>query len=310
MDVTDILLRLAGAFYVFAGSVATRAGLMSHFLDTAIAQLGAKPVPRVELHRTAWLLLSAGFVLAGGLALVFLMQAALPLFLLSAAGQAAYLTLIGPRYFDCADPPDPAGRRQTTHAFVLYLVATAFVAWGYAAGKLAAFDQTPQWALVVAASAMVAHVGYVMRSLAGPKGGRSAGSTMASAGGDAAGGPQDEWNPALAIRVKVMADYGCYPLWALDDGRYVNFHPDALGLSPELTGELSAWGEAYSSSLDADNLSRSLWSEERHRQHDVEGRRLAERLATERPDLMVYVLEPETGLVEVHAPEQEGSDGG
>jgi hypothetical protein len=47
-----------------------------------------------------------------------------------------------------------------------------------------------------------------------------------------------------------------------------------------------------------------LWSEEQHRAHEGAGRPLAVRLARERPDLMVYVLDGSTGVVEVHADEQ------
>ena len=46
-----------------------------------------------------------------------------------------------------------------------------------------------------------------------------------------------------------------------------------------------------------------MWSEEQHAAHAAEGRRLAGRLKRERPDLMVYVLEGDIGVVEVHADE-------
>ncbi len=55
--------------------------------------------------------------------------------------------------------------------------------------------------------------------------------------------PDDE--PALppheSKRIKVMADYRCDPLWALDEERYGCFAPEMIDLSPELTADLNAW---------------------------------------------------------------------
>ena len=97
-----------------------------------------------------------------------------------------------------------------------------------------------------------------------------------------------------------MADYDCHPLWALDDGLYGDIPPGDMGLSGELTRDLDAWAEAYTSSLDRDDPAVSRWSDEQHRAHAAAARPLAARLARERPDLEVYVLDGETGVVQVH----------
>ena len=125
MDATDILLRLVGAFYAFAGVVASRVAVTSHFLDRAIAAIGGKPTPRAETLQFHWLLGSAILVLASGAALVLRIDIAAWLFLASALGQAAYILVLAPRYFDLHDPPDARGRRQTINAFVIYSAATA-----------------------------------------------------------------------------------------------------------------------------------------------------------------------------------------
>ncbi len=54
MDIANIGLRLIGAFYVFAGHVATRAALTSHILDKALGAIGGKGLTRVEIATTAW----------------------------------------------------------------------------------------------------------------------------------------------------------------------------------------------------------------------------------------------------------------
>ncbi len=68
MDLAEFALRAVGAFYIFAGLVATRAAVMSHFFDRAIAAFSMKRTPAVERHLFLWLLGSATLVLAGGAA--------------------------------------------------------------------------------------------------------------------------------------------------------------------------------------------------------------------------------------------------
>ena len=87
----------------------------------------------------------------------------------------------------------------------------------------------------------------------------------------------------------------------LDEERYGCFAPAMLDLSPELAADLNAWAAAYDTSFDPDDPVVSLWSEEQHQAHAADGRKLAVRLKRERPYLMVYVLEADTGVVEVHA---------
>ena len=99
-----------------------------------------------------------------------------------------------------------------------------------------------------------------------------------------------------------MADYYCDPLWALDEDLYGCFPPEIWACrrvelaSPRLGG-------AYDASLGPDDPATSLWSDAEHAAHAAEGRRLAVRLKRERPDLMVYVLEADAGVVEIHADE-------
>jgi hypothetical protein len=300
--VVEVLLCLVGAFYAFAGYVATRAGLTSHFIDRAIAAIGASKPSVVETRQTYWLLSAATLVLASGAALLFLLDIAVWLFVASSAGQALYLGVLGPRYFDRAEPPDPRGRRQTTNAFVIYLAATAFVVWAGAAGKLVTVAELG-WLAAVPAAAVVAHVIYVLWTLAGSP---AAKTSPLFAGVPPEGGARD---PSECKRIKVMADYDCHPLWALDEDVYGDIAPEKLNLSPELTHDLNVWAEAYSSSLNREDPSQSLWSDAQFASHAAEARPLAVRLARERSDLMVYVLEGEIGVVEVRAGDEPRTGG-
>jgi hypothetical protein len=53
IELTDVVLRIIGAFYAFGGFVATRAGLMSQFIDQAIAAIALKKPTRTETAHTA-----------------------------------------------------------------------------------------------------------------------------------------------------------------------------------------------------------------------------------------------------------------
>ncbi|KAB2937666.1 MAG: hypothetical protein K8F92_14845 [Hyphomicrobium sp.] len=297
IELTDILLRVIGAFYAFAGFVATRAGLTSHFLDRAIAAIAAKRPTPIENAQNAWLVAASALVLAGGVSLLAGLEPAAWVFAASTLGQAAYIFVVAPRYFDRDDPPDPQGRRQTTNAFVVYAAATALVLWAAWRGRLTPLQDATTAELVAVAAALLLYAGYVARTLwwtpRAPAGGGLFGTTS-----DTPSRPLHE-----SKRVKVMADYGCDPLWALDEDLYGCFAPEDLALSPELTSGLRAWAAAYDGALNGDDASTSLWGEAQHAAHAAEGRRLAGRLKRERPDLMVYVLEGDTGVVEVHPDE-------
>lgn len=297
-EVADIALRLIGAFYAFAGYVATRAGVTSYFLDCAIAAIAARKPPAVEIAQTARLLSAATLVLTGGVLLVLLVDLAAWIFAASALAQAAYIYVLAPRYFDAAEAPDTRGRRQTTNAFVLYAAATAFVLWAAFTGRLLPWRDVPWPLLTIASAGVAAHAAHTIWLLLKAP---AAGKTPLFG---ALGGVDDEAprpDPATCKRIKVMADYDCHPLWALDEELYGDFAPEALGLSPELTRDLNAWADAFSSSLNRDDPTDSLWTPQQHADHAAQARPLAQRLARERPNLMVYVLEGDIGVVEVRA---------
>ncbi len=65
------------------------------------------------------------------------------LFVISSIGQAVYLFVLAPRYFDVVDPPDEQGRRQTTNAFVIYVAATTLVVWAAVLDRLVSWRDVP-----------------------------------------------------------------------------------------------------------------------------------------------------------------------
>jgi hypothetical protein len=281
-DLTQIALFVIGAFYVAGGYLATRAALMSRLIDNAISAIAMEKPSKAATLKSAWLLTTAVLVLAGGAALLILSQLAVPLFVVSAASQAAYVYVLAPRLIDKNDPPDEAGRRRTRNALYLYLIATAFVLLSALGGSLfpPAGNSSAAWLAFVAI--VGGHLAYVARSLWFPPPTKRTSSTSA-AYDDEADGPID---PASIKSIVVMADYQIGPL-LLDDGRKGTITTDMVQMSPELATALDTWARAYDMSFNHADYSKPLWSEEQYEAHAEAGRRLASRLARERPDLNI-----------------------
>jgi hypothetical protein len=283
-DLTQIALFVIGAFYVAGGFLATRAALTSRFIDRAIAAIAMEPVDRRETQRYAWLLTASVLILAGGAALLVMSQLAVPLFVVSAAGQAAYIYVAAPHYFDKADPPDERGRRATRNAFFVYMAATAFVVLSALGGSLFPPEATSPVAWIAFAGIVAAQVGYIGKTLAAPKPSRTPAQSSTPDGEPPE--PLEPIDPASIKAVLVMADYQVGPLW-LDDGRSDPIPTEMVDMPAELATALDTWARAYDMSFNHEDYSKPLWTDEQYEAHSEAGKRLAVRLAAERPDLKV-----------------------
>ena len=81
--------------------------------------------------------------------------------------------------------------------------------------------------------------------------------------------------------IKLMADYGCWPIWHYGGKEVGNIDPCALGLSPELLSKLGTWVEVFESHLDRSDPAATSWSTKEEADFDDEGRRLCRQLALE-----------------------------
>lgn len=300
MDFTAGLLLVIGAFYVFAGLVAARAALISRLLDDALATISGTPTPRAESLLSAWMIAAANVVLAGGVALMLRLELALWLFLASLAGQAIFLAVLAPGYFDRADPPDPAGRRQTWNAAMIYAVTTTIVAAAYANGRLQPLAGQPTWLLATAAGIVAAHAAHcIWKTLATADAPRPPLSDAAIARAP----PVDE-----VRRVGVMAQVYRLPLWSMEDGQDCDFAPEEFGLSVRLCRDLTDWAESYLASIDERDPEKSRWSEQQMQRHEATGHKLAVQVAQERPDLQVHAFSSVRGFEPVSTDEPIISD--
>jgi hypothetical protein len=169
MHALEIVQLLIGGFYVFAGVIVTRVALTSHVLDQDIAAIAAEKPSRADTLLTGWHLASATVILAGGVALMFRLEAAVWLFITAALGQAVYLFVLAPTYFDRTDPPDARGRQQSTNAFAIYCAATAFVVWCYDQGRLLPWSEVGWPKLAMAGLIGAAQLAYVAWGLSRPR---------------------------------------------------------------------------------------------------------------------------------------------
>lgn len=128
-------LRLLGAFYALSAGFGLRRHAIDMLLTQALSAL-AMPDPRETAAgtRRAWFLSTQLLVVGvAGIALMALLDLALPLFVVSAALYALYVVVLAPRFFDPFDPPEEAGRSQTRRAFWIYLTVTVLIVaagWG------------------------------------------------------------------------------------------------------------------------------------------------------------------------------------
>lgn len=83
-------------------------------------------------------------------------------------------------------------------------------------------------------------------------------------------------------RLKLMADYGCHPLWGTADPEIGDVDPASLPISAGLVDDLAAWAATWDATLDHDDPAASGFATtEAAEAFRAEGERLAVRLSAE-----------------------------
>ena len=62
----------------------------------------------------------------------------------------------------------------------------------------------------------------------------------------------------MAIKIKLMADYGCNPLWWADADKVGNIDPEKLPLLQKTIDRLHNWAKAYNATLNWSDPASSL----------------------------------------------------
>jgi MFS family permease len=170
--VLEVVLRVAGLFYVFGGIALSRAIATDVMLDRALHKITLEPTPKREKHRAAYWFVVSFFMFAGGVLLVFLIDWAVVGFLVSAVLQGLYLAYIGPRYLDDTEEEDHAETRaKSIRATWIYAGVTVVVIAGAVMGVLVSGQAMPWWMLVLIAGLILAQTAYLANLIRPRKGG-------------------------------------------------------------------------------------------------------------------------------------------
>ena len=83
-------------------------------------------------------------------------------------------------------------------------------------------------------------------------------------------------------KIKLMADYQCYPLWEATEGEIGNIDPSSLPISESLVNDLLLWSKQYDSTLNnLDPLNSGFRSKKDELSFIEFGEKLRERLREE-----------------------------
>jgi hypothetical protein len=260
---------LIGAFYIFAGVVALRVIRLGSLMDGLLEAVdGTKPASK-ERIKTVVLTIGALATTASGAALLALGNVALPFFVAGAVIQAGYLVW-AQRSLVPEDDADRRGRQQTINAFVIYLAATAYVAWLVTTGELRAWpSDVHQLALECAIPALAMLAAWLSLEL--PLG-RSMGG---SASLELPAYEPDPQKPPVNLRLR--PDWQCYPLWDMDTGDGVSHY--SLDLSQELMDRIEMWDDSWQDTYNGDDpASSGFKTDEERAAWRAEGKAIAAEL--------------------------------
>ncbi|GCL37511.1 MULTISPECIES: hypothetical protein [Sphaerospermopsis] len=65
----------------------------------------------------------------------------------------------------------------------------------------------------------------------------------------------------MAEKIKLMADYGCYPLWWVSSDKVGDIDPETMLLSEETISRLAKWADIYDAKLNWEDPGSSGFSD-------------------------------------------------
>jgi hypothetical protein len=213
-DLAGVILRLIGAFYAVGAVFGLRRCAMDLLMTRALAALSAADPAetRAEARQMAFYIAQILLVGLGGIALLALLDLALPIFLASIGLQALYAWVIGPRLGDLGDPPGSPERARRQWSRLLFVVVTLLVAGAAHAGVLRGWQAAPWPALALAALLALALLLYAARLLRGMPGALPAADPGASPPMEEAGPLDDGPAPQHDERLRT-ASFILSPSW-------------------------------------------------------------------------------------------------
>jgi len=91
--------------------------------------------------------------------------------------------------------------------------------------------------------------------------------------------------------IKLMPDYGCFPLWEASPDAMGNIDPNTLPISANLVSELENWAAQFDATLHSEDPPKSGFTSPEHERDFAEiGRRLCTKLQKELgPDFELFL---------------------
>lgn len=160
-----LALQAAGLFYFLTAFVAMRAAATGGLIDAVLGALTpAEPAEaKAQTQRRRWLVWGSVLNGWGGAAITLRWDGAILILSVAAAAQWLYLLDIAPRHLDPHDPPDPAGRRSTRSAAVLFTAVSAIAVIAFLQGRLVPFALLILPIRVAAIATGVLLAGYALK---------------------------------------------------------------------------------------------------------------------------------------------------
>ena len=86
-------------------------------------------------------------------------------------------------------------------------------------------------------------------------------------------------------KIKLMPDYGCFPIWGMEDDNFGNIDPYSLPISKSLAEELLEWANKYDKTLNIEEpLNSGFENIEKENIFKYEGEKLFKKLKLELGD--------------------------
>lgn len=273
-----IALALIGAFYIFAGLVLARQMILDRVLSRAIEMISLERQSRAETLQQVWMTVSAILIFAGGATLFFLSWLAVWLFAIALLQQVLYLTWAAPRYFDVDDEPDPAGRRQSTNASILFGAMTLAVVAAATNGHLLPLSGAGLPSLFMSVTLTLVFAVWVLFRLRMPN--RLGTQDMPDETGDTEDAPVEM---AEIDQIRLAAEWYEDPVMAFfADGGSSFLTSRQVGLSDALGRDLENWQSAYNAICEfGESEMAPVWTDEQKAAHFEQAAVLAHRIRAE-----------------------------
>lgn len=280
-----------GIFYVVAGIIVLRVMTFERMLDKALTSISGKASTDIaDQVRVRVLTGGALLTLASGAATILLSPIALLIYIANVIVQGGYIAWAD-RAIPPESPDDATGRQTTKNAFVVYMAATAFIAWmQYQGGMRPWYTTWEVWAMDALAIVVLTVLGWQAIWIPQSWFSRTRDDGKAPIGFSDNAPPRAREALDKPEHLRLAPEWQCWPLW--DDATGDNLYVYDLDLPLDLVERIDLWDSAWQQTYNGDDPRESGYKDEAaQRAYVEEGRAIAAALRAAWPGHVV-VVEP------------------